>query len=204
MFDGGHLKRIGVRSGYRKQEVGSALLKEVIRECRLHREKRLCLAVQADNAGAVAFYEKTGFHATGKAYQFRATFGDTDSERIRAVEACGLDPALRRICGEAWAWLLRKHEPPHTVVLVFTDDNHEFRGICRLAPDFPGCKPFHVEHPERDVRAAVASLRGFVPRSHEHVLFTFSSEQLARACVDAGFSLNYELVNMALRLEGMV
>lgn len=57
---------VGVLPRARKQGVGAALMRALMREASEAEAKSLCLDVRASNAAAIALYAKLGFTAVGK------------------------------------------------------------------------------------------------------------------------------------------
>jgi ribosomal protein S18 acetylase RimI-like enzyme len=64
--DLGHIQQILVEPASRRHGVGYVLMRHTLRVCfEEHRLHRMQLFVEEDNAPAVAFYRKMGFHADG-------------------------------------------------------------------------------------------------------------------------------------------
>ncbi|MFP5230573.1 MAG: GNAT family N-acetyltransferase [Acidobacteriota bacterium] len=62
----GHLITIDVAAGHRRRGIGHLLLEEVERRLRAAGATAILLEVAVDNATAQAFYERHGFHSTGR------------------------------------------------------------------------------------------------------------------------------------------
>ena len=60
-FNSGTICQIAVHPDIRRQKLGSALLEEAIRECRIKRVNTLTLEVRVSNEKAINFYKKFGF-----------------------------------------------------------------------------------------------------------------------------------------------
>ena len=62
----GHIVTIDVGPAWRRLGVGRLMMEAVTARCREQGASRLQLEVAVDNAGAIAFYQKIGFNATGR------------------------------------------------------------------------------------------------------------------------------------------
>ena len=66
ILDEGNLDNIAVAPAYRRQGIGEALLKEILRRAREKALAVLYLEVRAGNRPAIALYEKHGFLEVGR------------------------------------------------------------------------------------------------------------------------------------------
>ena len=70
VVDEGYVTNIAVLPRYRRRGVASALLENYFRYAQAHGLRMITLEVRESNAGAIAFYEKTGFRVEGKRSNF--------------------------------------------------------------------------------------------------------------------------------------
>lgn len=65
VLDESHITNIAVHPDYRKQNIGSKLLEELLSYCRNHKCTAFTLEVRSSNEAAKALYEKYGFKQDG-------------------------------------------------------------------------------------------------------------------------------------------
>ena len=60
-FDSATICQIAVVPGYRRQSIGTKLLKEMFKDCFVKKAKTITLEVRNSNSNAISFYEMHGF-----------------------------------------------------------------------------------------------------------------------------------------------
>ena len=195
----GWLRRIGVSPAHRRRGIGSRLLQAAIAHCEGLGLPKIMLYRMSDNEAARRLYVTHGFVEVGSAYQYIWQVGAApkdSADPLEAVEMRTVDPAILPALPEEWSDLAAKHDPPSNYVLVFRDPEGKVRGYCRLNPSFPGCFPFVLDRPARDLQSALASLRAYLDPKIPTLKLTCSSDALAAACDDHGLDVNYRLCKM--------
>jgi hypothetical protein len=82
-------------------------------------------------------------------------------------------------------------------------DGETLAGYCRLSPEFPGCFPFAVTHPEANLPGALLSMQKYLLPEKDHLNLTLSDRPLAEACEALGLKLNCKLFRMELIIGGV-
>lgn len=109
---------------------------------------------------------------------------------------------LRPTFPPQWSDLVARHSPPDSYTLLFRVEGSERSiGYCRLSPDFPGCFPFVLAVPGGNLAAALVALGPYLLPQHRILRLTLAGAEIAQACDDLGFSLNYRLFKMAVELH---
>lgn len=65
---GGHLARLATHPDYQRQGIGSAILRDLMRQFKQRGALRITVNTQEDNIGSIALYENSGFTRTGETY----------------------------------------------------------------------------------------------------------------------------------------
>jgi GNAT superfamily N-acetyltransferase len=197
------LSRLGTASTHRRHGIGTALLQAVLEHCSRIGLPTTILYVQTDNPDAIRLYERFGFRSEQSTWQFvlydpQERLRDDRPSGIVADPICDVPPSAVPAFPGEWESIASMHNPPDTYVLVFRDGGHTI-GYCRLNPGFPGCFPFSLDQPTRNLMPALRAMRRYLRPEMSLLKLTVSDSALAGACAAAGLALNYELLKMYRR-----
>jgi GNAT superfamily N-acetyltransferase len=202
------IARIGVLPTERNKGIGTRLMKAMIEYCLEIPRHTAILYVLRDNPAAIHLYQKHGFHVSEDSYQYIVTINRVLAERgagnwqsVHAVPLSDAPEKQQLDLPPQWSDLAELHDPPKTYVLAFFLENKRQIGYCRLNPDFPGCFPFELSTPSRQLPGALAALKPYLSKQHRILKLTFANPQMALACDAQGFKLNYRLHKMTLELR---
>ncbi|MBN2586934.1 MAG: GNAT family N-acetyltransferase [Candidatus Fermentibacteraceae bacterium] len=194
------LSRIGVASSNRGTGVGTRLLKRAISYWTRTGLNDIILYVESGNEGAIRLYRRFGFLMAESACQYILRdpqhFTVEAEEEVRAVPMNELPAEGRPVLPRDWKDILEMHNPPEQYALVFHDIDGCCIGYCRLSPGFPGCFPFVVDEPEKNLKPVIRALRPLLLPEKDMLKLTFSSDELDRVCSTLGLELNYRLFKM--------
>lgn len=195
------ISRIGIAADHRRRGIGSQLMRAMMEHCRRLGLEDLLLYVQCDNEAAIHMYDHLDFGVAESAYQFvlpdaRRLSWRPSSVSITAAPIVDLPKRLWPSFPREWVNIADSHDPPDQYVLIFVDDTDAVCGYCKLSPGFPGCFPFVVEQPARNLGPILASLSEYLLPNKDELKLTFSADDTANACDELGLKLNYRLHKM--------
>ena len=197
------IRRIGVASSHRRQGIGSDLMSQAMMRCRELGLREAMLYVLDDNTAALRLYEEFDFERAETTYQYiweSPMQSQLTSEGPGpVVQALPVDEASEANMPELpgqWADFRSMHQPPGQYALLFYNEMGETIGYCRLSPGFPGCFPFSVKNPQKNLPGALRALKKYLRPDKDHLKLTLDEARLAEACNALGLQLNYKLFRM--------
>ncbi len=197
------IRRIGVARSHRRQGIGRELMSQSLRRCQELGLGEAMLYVLEDNAPALRLYEKFSFERAEITYQYiwespmqsRLT-GELPGPVVEALPVNEASEASIPELPGQWADFRTMHQPPGQYALLFCNEMGETIGYCRLSPGFPGCFPFSVKNPQKNLPGALGALKKYLQPDKDHLKLTLDEARLAEACEALGLKLNYKLFRM--------
>ncbi len=200
-----HVRHFVTDPAQRGRGVGTALMKELAKELQHLGCTRWFLNVKAENEPAVKLYRKFGFveKFTSTVVRFPwAGVGrlpvpqrQTEARQVVPGEEAALENAFRLPSGLLGTF--RSQGNCVVMRLLLTDDRREPRvGLARFSPAFPGAYPFRVASVDL-ARPLLESLQPHALPAHADLqLVTEDHPALARALVEAGGQVKFEILQM--------
>lgn len=203
--DLGHVVHVVVDPAARGRGAGGDLLRALAAELRAHGCSRWELNVKVDNAPALALYRRFGLEPRFRSASIRLPWEGLARlpAPARPAESRPVDPAddgrreseLRLAPG----LLASKRAAGHLVIELVDPGAPEQAalGLCCFDPAFPGASPFRAADPSL-ARALLESMRRHARPEHGHVLLAAEDDPpLAKALLDAGGTLRFEMLRMS-------
>lgn len=197
------IAKVAVAEAHRRQGIGRRLMELMIERAREEGKNQCILYVEQDNNGAIELYRSFGFSPAETTYQFvvpaaRLVLRPEGIPTVTAKMVTEIDEHELPEFKMQWMNLPESHNPPRTYVLVFFNaDGHQV-GYCRLSPQFPGSFPFVIEEPSKYLLPALLSIRPLLEK--DTLRLTFTGGDIAKACGELGYELNYTLYKMEAAL----
>lgn len=195
-----HIKRIGIHPDFRSRGFAKRLMKRMLS---LAAEESVCevrLLVEQDNDAAIGLYRSFNFEVTGESVQFSSVVRSSGSEAHRAVPIDEYDwPRDRLHLPESLQMLAKRHNPPHSLVLLFLEEETPI-GYALFCPDYPGCSPFVLLRDSVAVEQVVGLLNDYALPGKRNVKITTADSKAIATFTQAGTHVNYRLFEMTKRL----
>jgi ribosomal protein S18 acetylase RimI-like enzyme len=195
-----YIRRIGIHPDLRCRGLANNLMSRMLSVAEEDGVSEVHASVEQDNHAAIGLNRKFGFEITGESVNFSIEVRPSQTDAYQAVPFVEYDwdDGHLQLPESLKAWG-RRHDPPHSIVLVFLADDRPI-GYTRFCPDFPGCSPFVLFEDSDAIEDLVGLLDEYVLPGRRAIKVTAADATAVASFERAGTHVNYRMFEMTKRL----
>lgn len=195
-----YIRRIGIHPDFRSRGLANNLMSRMLSVAEEEGVSEVHASVEQHNHAAIGLNRKFGFEITGESVNFSTEVGQSQTEALSVVPFVEYhwDEGHRQLPEKLEA-LGKRHDPPHSIVLVFLADEKPI-GYTRFCADYPGCSPFVLFEESEAIEEILGLLDKYVLPGKRTIKITTGDPGAVTSLIRARTQVNYRLYEMTRRL----